>query len=436
MATIPPLRQSTYSTMACPHSYGLIHIQGLKPPDSLASSRGTEVHSILAAYVTHCAQRRVPADYGYLDALCSSVGEEAAQILETCRESFTVDWQNFFVAETTFALDVDFDPTRPVDVPEKDQLFVVCDIDDPNPNPLAYSGTLDTIYLMPGNKVARIIDYKSHPRPFDPTTFQAKLYSLALFMHMPELQEIEFVLRFVRYPNVQKPIKFFRSDVPGLMEDVRRVRARQFDYHKLADECGDDVYELQAIPGAHCTYCPASMDHSCPVDKQNPMLNISPVDRLKWKIEHDAQNRANNQALQQHLDGTGQSIEYQDANGKSYTFGPVQRESTTYPLFAPDGDGFKLPIVDALLDWQMSNPQDLVPRKGSKPWFLNLNIGATKLKSYLKTNKREIIHNAIRDLAVTETKIQLKVTRDAEVDDGTGEEHKTWDPAGDEEIEF
>lgn len=435
MNQIPPLRQSTYETMSCPHSYGLIHIQGLKPPDSLASSRGTEVHSILAAYVTHCAQRRVPADYGYLDALCSSVGEEAAQILETCRESFTVDWQNFFVAETTFALDVDFDPTRPVDVPEKDQLFVVCGIDDPNPNPPAYSGTLDTIYLMPGNKVARIIDYKSHPRPFDPTTFQAKLYSLALFIHMPELQEIEFVLRFVRYPNVQKPIKFFRSDVPGLMEDMRRVRARQFEYHAIADRIED--YDLQAIPGTHCTYCPAITDFSCPVAKLNPMLNLSPNERLAYRLWHDVANRANNQAMQQYVDGTGMSIEALDANGKSYTFGPVQRESTTYPLFVQNPDGsFTMPIPDELINWSLTEPKDMVPRKGSRPWLCNLTIGATKLKSYLKTNKREIVHNAIRDLAVTETKIQLKVTRDSEVDDGTGEEHREWDPAGDQEIEF
>lgn len=396
--------------MGCPHSYGLVFIQGLKPPDSLASTRGTEVHSILANYVTHCARHRVPADYAYLDALCNSVGQEAAEILETCRESFTVDWQNFYDAEVTFYLTADFAPA------------------DQHDENAAYSGTLDTIYLMPGERVARIVDYKSHPRPFDPTTFQAKLYSLMLFMHMPELTEIEFVLRFVRYPNVQKPIKFLRNDVPTLMEDVRRVRLRQKDYH-AADE-------LPAIPGTHCTYCPAITDFSCPVAKLNPMTNLSPTERLAYRLWHDVANRANNQAMQQYVDGTGQSIEALDANGKSYSFGPVSRESTTYPLFAPDGDGFKLPIVDALLDWQMSNPQDLIPRKGSKPWFLNLSIGATKLKSYLKTNKREIIHNAIKDLAITETKIQLKVTRDAEVDDGKGEEYKTWDPAGDEEIEF
>jgi hypothetical protein len=145
-------------------------------------------------------------------------------------------------------------------------------------------------------------------------------------------------------------------------------------------------------------------------------------------------NRANNQAMQQYVDGSGQDIHSQDANGKFYTFGPVEKEKTTYPLFADDGSGgFNMPIVDALLDWQNANPADLIPKKGSKPWFLNLRIGSTQLKSYLKAKKREIIDNAIKDLATIESKIELRITRDAEVDDGTGEEYREFDG---EEIEF
>jgi hypothetical protein len=70
----------------------------------------------------------------------------------------------------------------------------------------------------------------------------------------------------------------------------------------------------------------------------------------------------------------------------------------------------------------------LNPKKaGSKPWFLNLRIGSTQLRSYLKAKKRELIDNRVKDLATRETKIELRVTRDASVDDGTGEEYREYE---------
>lgn len=438
--SMPPLRQSTYETMACPHSYSLVHIQGLKPPDTVASSRGTEVHAVLAAYVTHCAQRRAKADFMYLDSLMDSVGQETAEILTTCREGFSVDWENFFTAEATLALDVDFDPTYTIDHGTGEILppAPMWMIDDPNPNPPAYSGTIDTIYLMPGGRVARIVDYKSHPRPFDPTTFQAKLYSLMLMMHMPNLQEVEFVLRFVRYENVQKPITFTRKDVPQLMDDVRRVRARQIQYHEYAAfEQPERSELLPALAGSHCIYCPAISDNSCPVAKLNPMLNLTPVERLNWRLWHDVANRVNNQTMAQYVDGSGESIHGKDANGKSYTLGPEAKDKVTYPLFAMDeGGNLSVPIVDKLIDWAVEAPEDMQAKRGSKPWMLNLRIGATELKKYLKTKKRELIDNAIKDLATVETKVELRVSRDAEVDDGKGEEHRSFGADSAEEFQF
>jgi hypothetical protein len=214
------------------------------------------------------------------------------------------------------------------------------------------------------------------------------------------------------------------------MEDVKRVRERQKDFHE-ASRLG---MNMAALAGTHCCYCPAITDFSCPIAKLNPMMNLSPAERLNYRLWHDTANRENNKAMQQYVDGTGLSIQAKDANGKSYTFGPVSKEKTTFPLFAEDGGGgFTLPIVDALLDWNMQNPDDLQSKKAtSKPWFLNLRIGATQLKSYLKAKKREVIDNAIKDLATKETVIQLSISRDAEVDDGKGEEYREFN----EEIEF
>ena len=432
---VPPLTQTLSNQMSCEVGYRLVNIDGLKTPSTPASARGTDIHAALAPYAMHCAQKRVPADFMFLDSLTSSLGEEAASILESCRDNLTIDWQNLFACEILCGLDRDFQPTFARDHDGKAQpINPVWGLDANGTEP-AYCGTLDVIYLMPGGKVARIVDWKSHPRPFEADTIQGKMYSLFLFMHLPELTEVEFGLRFVRYANITKTHKYFRSDVPQMMEDVRRTRNRQLEIHAKVEEGG----ELRCHGGSHCAYCPCVIDPigiPCPNGNLNPMLK-SPAEMLNWMLSTEVQLRQVKQALGQHVDGTGESIYTQDANGKVYCYGPKQKEKVTYPLFEGSlEEGFNMPILDALLDWVRANPKDLVPRKGSKPWFNNLQIGATKLNSYLNANKREILHNSIRSLATVETVVQLGITRDAEVDDGTGSEYKTWDASGDSEIEF
>lgn len=431
----PPLTQTLAGQMACEYGYKLVQIDGLKTPNTAASYRGTDIHAVLAPYALHCAQKRVPADFMFLDSLTSSLGDEAATILESCRDNITIDWENLFAVEILCGLDRDFQPTYAIDHDGKAQAINPVWGIEANGTLPAYCGTLDVIYLMPGGKVARIVDWKSHPRPFEADTIQGKLYSLLLFMHMPELTEVEFGLRFVRYANKVTTHKYFRSDVPQMMEDVRRIRNRQKEIHLKVAEGG----ELRVHGGSHCVYCPCAIDPigiPCPNGNLNPMLK-SPAEMLNWMLSAEVQIRQVKEALKQHVDGTEQSVVSTDANGKHYTFSPVPKVKTTFPLFEGSiEEGFRMPIVDALLNWVTTNPKDLVPRKGSKPWFTNLQIGATDLNRYLKTNKREIIHSAIKDLAITETKVECKVTRDAEIDDGQGMEHKTWDASGEELIEF
>ena len=432
---VPPLTQTLSNEMACEYGYKLVEIDGLKTPSTPASARGTDIHEVLAPYAMHCAQKHVPADFMFLDSLTSSLGEEAASILESCRDNLTIDWQNLFACEILCGLDRDFQPTYALDHDGKAQpINPVWGLDANGTEP-AYCGTLDVIYLMPGGKVARIVDWKSHPRPFDADTIQGKMYSLFLFMHLPELTEVEFGLRFVRYANITKTHKYFRSDVPQMMEDVRRTRNRQLEIHAKVDEGG----ELRCHGGAHCTYCPCALDPigiPCPNGNLNPMFK-SPAEMLNWMLSTEVQLRSVKDALKQFVDGTQEPVVTIDANGKAYTYGRKEKEKVTYPLFEGSlEEGFNMPILDALLDWVRANPKDLVPRKGSKPWFNNLQIGATKLNSYLKAGKREILHNKIRDLATIETVAPLGITRDAEVDEGTGSEYRTWDASGDSEIEF
>ena len=94
--SIPPLTQTLSNEMACEYGYSLVEIQGLKTPSTPASARGTDIHEALAPYAMHCAQKHVPADFMFLDSLTSSLGEEAASIVESCRDNLTIDWQNLF----------------------------------------------------------------------------------------------------------------------------------------------------------------------------------------------------------------------------------------------------------------------------------------------------------------------------------------------------
>ena len=434
---VPALRQSIYESMGCESGYRLVHIDGVRFPDTEPGDRGTDVHAIHAAYAEHCARKRVPADFVYLDSLCKAAGEEVAQIMETSRDSLSIDWANFFGAEISFGLDEDFHPTFSYDH-DGARVFMNPVWGETSKRELkdaCYCGIMDLVYILPGGKVAQIVDLKSHPRPFPADTTQGKMYCLALMMHMPELQEVEFSLRFVRYANAVTTKKYFRSDVPDLMDNMRRARARQVAIHeKVAN-----TEPLRAHGGAHCTYCPCTLNpvaYPCPIMKLNPNLNMRPEERLNWKLVYGAMAAVNDKVLHQLVDGSGLEIYSQDANGKVYKYGPKPSEETIAPLFVQDPDGgFKMPILDALTDWFNANPKDLIPRKGSQPWCCNLRIGWSQLKSYIKANKREIIHNRIKDLVTVKTTVEYGITKEAEVDDGV-EEKKPWDASGPDELEF
>jgi hypothetical protein len=53
----------------------------------------------------------------------------------------------------------------------------------------------------------------------------------------------------------------------------------------------------------------------------------------------------------------------------------------------------------------------------------------------LKANKRELIHNRIKDLVTVKTTVEYGITKEPEVDDGV-EEKKPWDASGPDELEF
>jgi hypothetical protein len=432
---IPPYRQSIGQSMACESGYRFVHIDQIKFPSTEPAERGIDVHFIKSQYARHCAEKHVPADFAFLDSLCYAAGEEAVTILENCRDNIVIDWENFFASEIHMGLDSKFRPTWSYDHDgNRVEIDPVWGIKDSGEEP-EYCAIADEIYMMPGRKASKVIDSKTHPRSFPADTDQGKLYSLMILMHMPSLQENEFVLQFVRYENLNTTQKYYRSDVPDLMAAVRRMRARQVLIHeKVANR-----EPLRTHGGPQCSYCPCVLNpvaYPCPLGNLNTFTNLTPEDRLRWELANRPAAVVNRKAMEQHVLATGQPIRTQDANGKWYEFSQKEVKEVTAPLFEEDGrGGFIMPILDALLEWANTNYADMIPRKGSKPWFCNLKIGWTDLKKYLKAQKREIVHNRIKPLLKVTNSLEFRITKDPETDDGIGNE-KPWDAAGEEDIEF
>jgi hypothetical protein len=243
-------------------------------------------------------------------------------------------------------------------------------------------------------------------------------------MHLPELQSITFRLRFVRFTNILKEHVYLRSDVPQLMDDVRRERARQVAIHRKYEE----KEALRVTAGSHCAYCPAIIQGNCPIRQLNPMMTMTPEERLNFRLWLDVQNRANNAAMKAHLDATGQPIILQDAAGRIVAYGPVETQAVTFPVFTVDGEGgIQSPIIDKVLEW-ITDPdnKDLhAKREGTLPFWAQMRISSTKFKPALKAKSRAALHQWITDnAAITEGKIKVKVQRDPQFDDGRGEEYR------------
>ena len=371
----PPLHQSTIKTLACPRSYRAIVIDGLKPPPSGPSDRGTEVHHVAAEYTKHCVRKQIPADWVAFDRIAQEVGAEAYAILEGVRDTYVVQYEYVAGAEITFHLDDDFQPCKREHA--------------------AYEGTID-IGLLKGSQ-GGIDDWKSHLRPFDAPDEQSDMYSLAWFQLHPELEEVLFRFKFVRYGHCERTAEYTRGDLPRLMAAMEHHRAKQLAIH-------DNPESAEAIPSKQCLYCPL-LNNGCPIPNQvNPYASPSLDERLRLAVYFSYANSHNNAMLKEYVEASGMPIEYVDGKGDRYVFGPKATESQEFPL---------LPVMEKLIDWQGAAPDDVA-------WFDNLRVSATKLKSYLKAKKRATLDQSIRDVSVPVSRIRTGLHKP--VDDKDDEE--------------
>ena len=250
MRVIPPLSQSRHEQMACPESYIHQTVEGHKQPDSMASERGSEVHHVLSEYIRHCVARKVAVDFPHFDKLAAAAGPVAGPILDNLRDTFVVDWKHVLATELRLRLDSELRPTL---YEQKLDGILHLHVEDELPaldedysrEPAAHAGTLDVLKISDDATEATVDDFKSHPRPFDPDTYQAVLYSFMVFKHIPTLRKVTFRLIFVRYgADVIREASWTRDEMPEMANQIRRARERQ-----LALEAAGTG---PALPGSHC----------------------------------------------------------------------------------------------------------------------------------------------------------------------------------------
>lgn len=361
---------------------------------------------------------QIPMDLTAFDNLAKGAGPVAAHILSGMRESLRIDWEHLIATELPLSLDENFRPTEVVEA-----LSGIC---SDSGLPAHYSGTLDNLYGFREDSFAEITDYKSHPRPFDPSdTLQAKTYTVFVFAHFPWVEKVTFRLIFVRYANLSREVSYLRKDLPTLSDALKSARERQ----KMIHADYDAGKTLEAVAGNHCLYCSLLSNAKCPIAKYNPQMQLTQEQRLNFNLFYSQFSKANNKAMKEYVQETGKSITLKDFNGKAYVFGPQESESDIYPLFKAtatgveqDGNRLVMPVVDLLADYAYAAPEDT-------SFLGKVQISSTSLKSYLKAKKRSVLDLAIDDVVEKVTKVKLAVSRPLE----SLPEEVTDD---DEEVEF
>jgi hypothetical protein len=342
-------------------------------------------------------------DLNAFDNLTRGAGPVAARILSGMRDTLRIDWQHQIATELPMSLDENLNPTEIVDALEG-----ICTDSKLPPH---YSGTLDNLYGFQDEFAAEITDYKSHPRPFEPSdTLQAKTYTAFVLTHFPWVQKVTFRLIFVRYANLTRSVTYTREDLPALIEAIRASRERQ----KMIHRDYDAGVTLDAVAGNHCIYCPLLANATCPIAKWNPQMSLTVEQRLNFNLWYSQFSRVNNKAMKDYVQETGKDIRLTDFNGKAYTYGPQSSESDVYPLFKAtatgielDGNRLVMPIADLLADYAYATPEDAA-------WMGKIQISSTSIKPYLKTKRRTVIDQAIDDVVEKVTKVKMAVSRPLE----------------------
>lgn len=369
LTLVPPLRQSTAETMACPYSYAAQAIEGRATATTEPSYRGTEVHAVMRAYVKHCGERKVQADWAAFDQIAAAISPEAGRICDGMRDWFRVDFEHIIATEEKISLDSNFQPA--------------------STGVAAYQGTLDALYAL--NEIHALIrDYKSHPVPFEADTVQSVMYPVLVFQTLPWVQNVTFELVFVRYRNCMRAVTWSRADLPKMMAELSRYRERQLKMHLDYEASGIDA--LPAIPHAGCHFCPLLQFGDCPVAELNPHTQ-SPEDLTHELLFLDKRREYVKSILKSAVQARSGPIVVRDDNGTELSYGAAPSESRAYPAQTV------LPVI-----------QQWCTATGDHKFAESINLSSTTVSSKLDTLKRASLRHDVEPLMRKVTKVKLGLT--------------------------
>lgn len=326
-----------------------------------------------------------------MDRLSESSGPVAGPILDRLRNEYIVDFAHVYGTEITLMLDEDFEPAYfwmdehgEVQTEYRGQPIDRIAGVEYSEKPAAFIGTLDELDI--NDDEGKIPDFKSHPAPFEADTFQGKLYSFFVLKHFPHLRKVKFELIFVRYSHCVRSVTYLRSEMADMQMELARAKARQIATHEAPENA-------LALPCTTCTYCPKGRTKTCSIAELNEHLVLTPRERL-IRSEWHRRMRSNDMPILKAQAITNGPVEYTDGNGRTYTYGEQEVPSTTIPL---DDTSIRL-----LVEYAEESGENLLDGR--------LNISSTKLKSLLKTKKRERLRDRFEgSVYQTSTKPQYRV---------------------------
>lgn len=332
---IPPLSQSRQKLLACPRTYVEQVILGNKEPNNEYSLRGRAIHSFLSAYVNYLVRMKSRKDPQYFEDSLQGVEPSARAILAGMDE-MEIDPENVWGTEMRIRL-----------TPE----FGVCTNGEAE-----HEGTLDLVELL-DDSTAQITDYKSQWQAVEADTFQARFYAMLLFCINPRIQEVRFLLRFLRW-GTDKLAVYKREDLEALQAEAKVFREYQLALHRDAQSHAI----IEPIPGNHCVYCPL-LSAGCPIEK-NPYTD--PSGHLMNALYFKKALEKSKKILKDHADK--EPVEYKDGAAVRYV---AQWQTQIRKKFGLDA-------LPTLMEWQKAHEKDLL-----------LKLSLSGLSNLLKAKKRQ-----------------------------------------------
>jgi hypothetical protein len=232
-----PTTMELYAT--CPLAWSLKYELGVEEIETRALRIGRLMAKTVERYLTHCFTLGIPTDVTAIEDLAREVYVKEGVGLGPDALDEVIKICGFYVQAN--ALDLDRLAGVEVWLPP----------DGVEPLLLAgrpVRGKVDSLYFDDEGRLATIVDDKTNwsawPEGETPKKLQARLYPALIFHSFPEVEECEVVFRFIRWPGVERVVRFTRAEADWHVQQLEAVAAQMQEPGKRP-----------ATPSSQCARC-------------------------------------------------------------------------------------------------------------------------------------------------------------------------------------